>query len=689
MKIMTRPVCRNAKPLRYRQIHLDFHTSEHISGVGEHFDPLDFVTTLKNAHVDSITVFAKCHHGWSYYPTKIGRVHPNLVRPDLMGDMINALKDADIESPVYITVQWDEQTAREHPEWRVLCATNTFCRETIADRSSAKQLSPAWHTLCLSHAPLRKLILDQAREVASNYDIPGLFFDIVSSTDCVCTACIDRMLANGLNPENVHDRYTNDEAVLAQFRGEMSAALFAEFSDLRVFYNAGHIAKGGPERYKDYTHLELESLPTGGWGYNHLPTSARYAATLGLEYTSHTGKFHSGWGEFGGFKHPDALEYECAQMVALGSRCLVGDVLHPGGAIDHNTYERIAPAYARIAKLEPFLEGAKQVSEIAILSAEHMNPGPGRDHPSDDGAAQMLLELHRPFDVIDQSARFEDYRLIVLPDEISVGDGLERRLKSYLAGGGKLVASWHSGREGKNGFALDFGLSIEADSTGFWPSYAAMNEFLDTRVPASPVVFYDDALRVLARGADVLGEIRPPYFNRTYQHFCSHLHAPDDINAQPLGVAASIHNGMGYVAYPIFRLYRAVGQPIYRYIVDALIEKLMPEAAVSTNLPSSGRISLTYQADKKRHVLHLLYGAPQLRGQAMPMDGGGTRIMEIIEDIPTIGPISAKVRLPQKPVRSYDALSGESLEWTLTADGAVQITVPKMHIHAAVAFEAE
>ena len=686
---MSRPPARNVKPLRYRQIHLDFHTSEHIPGVGEHFDPVDFATTLKKAHVDSITVFAKCHHGWSYYPTKVGRVHPNLSRPDLLGDMIQALKDTDIESPVYITVQWDEQTAREHPEWRVLSATNSFAHDIEADASSAKQLSPAWHTLCLSHAPLRKLILDQAREVVSRYDIPGLFFDIVMSNDCVCTTCIDRMLAHGLDPENALDRHTNDEALLAQFRGETSAALFAEFPDLRVFYNAGHIARHGPERYKDYTHLELESLPTGGWGYNHLPTSTRYAATLGLDYTSHTGKFHAGWGEFGGFKHADALEYECAQMAALGSRCLIGDALHPGGAIDHSTYERIAPAYARIAKLEPFLEGAKQVSEIAVLSAEPMHPGARRHHPSDDGAVQMLLEMHRPFDVIDGSARFEDYRLIVLPDEIPVDDALAQRLDAYLSGGGALIASWRSARDGSNGFVLDFGLSVEAESTGFSPSYVAMKEGLDARIPASPVVCYDDALRVRAQGAEVLGEIRAPYFNRTYRHFCSHAHAPHDIDAMPLGVAASIHNRTGYVAYPIFRLYRAVGQPIYRYIVDALISKLMPQAVVTTDLPSSGRLTLTHQPQKNRYVLHLLYGAPQLRGHAMPVDGGATRVMEMIEDIPTIGPVSASVRLPYPPKRSYDALSGEALDWTIRADGAVQVTLPRMRIHAAVAFEAE
>ena len=111
------------KPMRYRQIHLDFHTSEHIPGVGAAFDPDDFVATLKAAHVNSITIFAKCHHGWSYYPTKVGAPHPNLARPDLMGDMVKALTAADIECPIYISVQWDERNARIHPEWRVRSAT--------------------------------------------------------------------------------------------------------------------------------------------------------------------------------------------------------------------------------------------------------------------------------------------------------------------------------------------------------------------------------------------------------------------------------------------------------------------------------------------------------------------------------------------------------------------------------------
>ena len=37
------------------------------------------------------------------------------------------------------------------------------------------------------------------------------------------------------------------------------------------------------------THLELESLPTGGWGYDHFPFSARYCQGLGVDYLGMTG----------------------------------------------------------------------------------------------------------------------------------------------------------------------------------------------------------------------------------------------------------------------------------------------------------------------------------------------------------------------------------------------------------------
>src|SRR5437588_12202510 len=105
--------------LRLRQLHLDFHTSPLIPGIAEDFDPDEFARTLRDAHIDSITCFAVCHHGLSYYPTKIGTVHPHLTR-DLLGGQIEACHSYGRRAPGYLPAAWADEQANQHPECRQL-----------------------------------------------------------------------------------------------------------------------------------------------------------------------------------------------------------------------------------------------------------------------------------------------------------------------------------------------------------------------------------------------------------------------------------------------------------------------------------------------------------------------------------------------------------------------------------------
>ena len=84
--------------LRFRQVHLDFHTSPAIPGVGARFDKAQFQVVLKRGHVDSITIFSKCHHGSSYHPTAVGRMHPSLSF-DLLDAQVAACRELDVNHP--------------------------------------------------------------------------------------------------------------------------------------------------------------------------------------------------------------------------------------------------------------------------------------------------------------------------------------------------------------------------------------------------------------------------------------------------------------------------------------------------------------------------------------------------------------------------------------------------------------
>ena len=113
---------------RTRQVHLDFHTSEFIPGVGERFNKQQWQDALRTGHVNHINIFAKCHHSWSYYPTKIGITHPNL-KFDLLGAEIAACHEIGVNCPIYYTVGWSAHDAEVHPEW---CVRNKN-REIVAN----------------------------------------------------------------------------------------------------------------------------------------------------------------------------------------------------------------------------------------------------------------------------------------------------------------------------------------------------------------------------------------------------------------------------------------------------------------------------------------------------------------------------------------------------------------------------
>jgi hypothetical protein len=68
---------------------------------------------------------------------------------------------------------------------------------------------------------------------------PGLFFDIILTPDCVCSACLETMAEMGLDPENPSHRLAKDEWVNERFRSETSSALQEEFPGVRIFYNCG------------------------------------------------------------------------------------------------------------------------------------------------------------------------------------------------------------------------------------------------------------------------------------------------------------------------------------------------------------------------------------------------------------------------------------------------------------------
>ncbi len=659
--------------MNYRQVHLDFHTSEKIKGIGEKFDKKEFQEALKAGHVNSITVFSKCHHGWAYHPSSANEIHPEL-KFDLLKAQIEAAHEIGVKTPVYLSAGLDEKMARRHPEWLVRNKNETT-------PWTPDFTLPGYHKMCLN-SPYLPYLLKQIEEVCENYDADGIFLDIVGVQKCYCQNCINTLLSENKDPYDEKNIVELAERVYANYTSEVRKAIDKHKKGLPVFHNGGHIRRGRRDLAEMNTHLELESLPTGGWGYDHFPLSAGYARTIGMEFLGMTGKFHKSWGEFGGFKHPNALRYEAALAIANGARLSVGDQLHPSGKADLATYKLIGEAYSEVEAVEPWLEGAENIADIAVLSSESItnyfankglaNAVTGTQNDVDSGCVRILLEGKYLFNVIDTEADFNDYKLLILPDCITLDNELASKIKAFTAKGGKVLATGKSGTYyDKDEFALDFGAEYKGVCK-YQPSYLRP-EFEIKSVANSAYIMYSTGYDIENKGGEVLGYRENPYFNRTVFSFSSHLHTPN--NPDDKHVASVIGKDGAYISWEMFDDYAKKGSITVKEFVVGVIDKLLSDnKTIVTNLPAQGIITLTKQND--RLVNHVLYASPVKRGTDT----------EIIEDIIPVYNINVSVKTDKAVNKVYKAPQMTEVPYKYE-NGILSYTVDKIECSQLIVIE--
>ncbi|EIP99242.1 hypothetical protein OpiT1DRAFT_03754 [Opitutaceae bacterium TAV1] len=677
---------RSRHALRFRQVHLDFHTHGSIPGVGARFDKRAFQDALQEARVDSITCFSKCHHGWSYHDTAVGRRHPHLAR-ELLAEQIEACREIGVRVPIYLSAGFDELAIDEHPEWLVVN------RQGVAH----DPFQAGWRGFLRWNSGYLDYLCRQIEEVVTRWrDADGIFLDIVGAWHDYSDTSLAEMRRTGRDPENETDVAAHaKEALLCAYK-RMSAAARIHNTDINLFFNDGHVGVGTHDIMRFNSHLELESLPTGGWGYDHFPLSARYAITTGFEFVGMTGKFHTAWGEFGGFKRPAALRYECEAMISLGAKCSVGDQLHPCGEINRDTYSLIGDAYREVERKEAWCGDVTPVARIGLVSTC------ARNSPADEGAARMLLELHLPFLVLDREAPWDAaaFDVIVLPDEIRLepgSGGLLEKARAYLTGGGRILASGTSllDEDGQRAALDEAGIRFPGRS-GFEADYLVAGDVLPEVPVRSPIVIHGGAVEAeLLSGTQVLARRARPYFNRTWEHFCSHQHAPDvpeanvesEVQTGP-GATLSATGNVAWFAHRIFTRYRLYGQPLYRDFVRAVLSRLLNgNLPVLTSLPSTGRVSLMEQRGQGRYVLHLLHAVPVLKGgTGTGAAGENARAVEVIEEVLPVQNVRCLLRLPQR-VKSVRLVPDGDLLPFRQKEGKVfevSFTVPEVHGHQMV-----
>ena len=451
---------------------------------------------------------------------------------------------------------------------------------------------------------------------------------------------------------------------------------------LPIFYNSrvrlnADVDRGVPPELQYQTHVEIESLPSGGWGYNHFPLYVRYFQTQGKPHLGHTGRFHKSWADFGGLKPKAALEYECFRMLASGSTCCIGDQMHPKGRLDAGVYQRIGEVYRQVADVEPWCDDSEPLAEIGVLLATEI-PLDQRvgDYAVEEGAMRLLLELQHQYQFVDRNADFGRYRLLIAPDSVRMDAALRAKIDAYVEAGGSLLVTGESGLSADAATWETLGVTWECASP-YDVEYLHLGDELADVAPPLDYVCYERAQRVRALpGTEVLAHVGEPYFNRTPFTYTSHQHAPI---ARVLDAPAITRRGRAvYCAFPLFRAYKLHGNQIYKQVIARLIAGLLPDPLLRVTGPSTLEATLLEQrpTGARRWVAHLLHYIPQRR----------TPALDIVEDVIPLHDLPLSVKTPSRPRRVYMApqLVDLPFEW----DGRyASCVLPRLDGHQLVCYE--
>ena len=583
----------------------DNHTHCENPDVGIDFDVEHFTDEAKRCGVDYLVFHARCNQGLTYYDTKIGIRHPSL-KYDLFGSLSEACQRKNIAFGAYFNGGISTMEAVRHPEWRAF---------HMPGHSIFGKVSPHALTMCYNTS-YRQHLLDMVKEVAENYAVSGFFFDCLQPYPCVCPVCVAEMKKQGVD--------YNDFDAVTEFQrqssislcNDIAAVVNAHVKEPILFFNGPFF---GPVKNID-TLFDCECLPTGGWGYECLPILAHSTRNItpGKQILNMTGRFYA-WGDFGGLRGAESLKFDLFYGLAHGMRPNIGGHFHPRGDKDQAVFDRIHEVYSELQKYDKYYENAVNRTDVALIY-----PQEGKSFRLADSlisATRMLDELKVQFDILfaDCDKSWLDYKLLILPEKVEITPEMERKVKEYIANGGKFFAC---GAGAAEKFGRELGIEY-AGNSNLNPVYFKMQDKFDEGIDDMFISLYADACHAVPTDAETAAFLVKPYYNTGWNgEYAMFYTPPEKITDMPF---ITVNGNCIWCAGDLFTGYfrRAALhlRDILKNIIFELHEKML---FVNQTLPAFVRTTVTEQNGNIN--VNLIAYAPEKRGEAFVVEDGAVVI---------------------------------------------------------------
>ena len=171
----------------YRRNLVDMHIEDWDDAFLSEFDPVVYCENLKKAKIKSAMVYFHSHVGYSYYPTRVGRIHKGLIgNEDAIKRLVDLCHKSGIDVIGYYSLIYNSYERDRHPEWQIF---KEYSEDT-------EYLKGSRYGLCCPNNPeYRAYVREQIKEISEYFTVDGMFYDMTFwPGKCKCPHCEMRFL---------------------------------------------------------------------------------------------------------------------------------------------------------------------------------------------------------------------------------------------------------------------------------------------------------------------------------------------------------------------------------------------------------------------------------------------------------------------------------------------------------------
>ncbi|MDR3716035.1 MAG: beta-galactosidase trimerization domain-containing protein [Puia sp.] len=435
-------------------------------------DPVKYAEFCEKIHLDGVILQAVPQAGYAtYLQTKVNTPYPGM-KGDFFGETLKELHKHGISGFGYIGIGWIMKYAQEHPQY------------TNGDTT---------HPLICVNSPYREKLIASSREVLNNYPVDGLRYDILDQpAECRCAGCrkLYREMFNDTMPAKWID-WQHQEKFRVESLSRVVRDLYAVCKAVKPsvpvwqnWFNGEDRADISDVNYVDMSYLEFAD-----------PFRELFLNGVFDKDGIITGKV---------IENPETA-WKC---LALGGRCYsyfasVGKTGLPDGdtsfdrIVPVDWFEKnLAPFYARVHEVQPWLENTRPVTDIAIVYNEKTRYHYDQ-YDRDDymkilrGLTEPLLAAGNPIRYISNvnlpATPLESYQALLLPECSGFSDDELAAIKNYADAGGTVIItgdalSYTAGGDPLPDFALGaiMGVSRKEKGPGFRKTGSVSIDSLET-----------------------------------------------------------------------------------------------------------------------------------------------------------------------------------------------------------------